>query len=467
MRTTFLLAFPSLLLVACPPPPEDETDRGRLDSADGDSGDTDSGDTDGDEPAPQDVRSAHLTLDLTTRAAQATVAVRPAAGAGAVRLDVSGLTVSGVSVDGAPVEAAFEEGWLVAPVDATAEEVQVTVDYTFPARNESQFDGWMPFFGVTFVWPYFCGNLYPCNPDIQDGLSFTMEVTGVEAGLEAVYATDSVGVGPAYMPAVAIGTYEKLDLGTTAAGTAVSAWYFRGAEGLADAEAGTANLVETVDFYERVYGPYAYGPELGSVEVDWGGDSWGGMEHHPYSHIARWDFATEEVHAHEAAHGWFGDAVRFACWEDFVLSEGTVTYMAARAMEESGGPDLWAYYVDDFLTPICSGRDVNAVVLPDETCNGIDILEEDLWSLAPYMKGACFYEEVADVIGIDALDAVIGDFYVDHMGGTGRMAEMIAAIEAAAEPSDRAAIESAVEDWLRAEACPEDYAARCRAHAAP
>jgi aminopeptidase N len=467
MRTTCLLALPSLFLMACPAPSDDgsdgDTDRDSATDTD-DSGDTDSGTP---EPAAQDVVSAHLSLDLTTRAAQATVTVRPAAGAGSVRLDVSGLTVSAVSIDGVPVAATFEEGWLVAPVDAAAEQVDVAVDYAFPARNESQFDGWMPFFGVSFIWPYFCGNLYPCNPDIQDGLTFTMEVTGVEEGLEAVYATDSVGVAPAYMPAVAIGTYEKLDLGATSAGTRVSAWYFRGAQGLSDAEAGTANLVETVDFYEQVYGPYAYGPELGSVEVDWGGDSWGGMEHHPYSHIARWDFATEEVHAHEAAHGWFGDAVRFECWEDFVLSEGTVTYMAARAMEESGGPDLWAYYVDDFLEPVCSGRDVNPVVLPDETCNGIDILEEDIWSLATYMKGACFYEEVADVVGVQELDAVIGQFYVERVGGTGRMADMIAAIEAAAEPSDRAAIEAAVQAWLRSDACPEDYAARCRTHGNP
>ena len=415
-----------------------------------------------DDRADQDVVSAALSFDVSTLAARAELVVRPAGGV--VRLDARGLEVHGVWVDGDPTEPEDDGGWLV--VDAEADPVTVRVDYTFPERGPSQFDGWMPGHGVSFLWPYYCGNLYPCDPDIRDGLRFTLEVTGVAEGLIAVYGEDSVGDAPPYMPAFAIGDYERRSFGTTSAGTEVVAWYFAGADGLARAEAGAANLLESVDFFERVYGPYAYGPIMGSVEVDWGADSWGGLENHPYSHVARFDFATEEVHAHEAAHGWFGDAVRFECWEDFVLSEGTVTYMAARAMEESGGPDLWSYYVDDFLEPICSGRDVNAIVLPDDTCGEIDILAEDLWSLAPYMKGACFYEEVGDVIGIDAVDEVIGTFYRDHVGGTARMAEMVAALEAAAAPEDREAIRAAQTDWLDTLACPADYAARCRAHAA-
>ena len=42
--------------------------------------------------------------------------------------------------------------------------------------------------------------------------------------------------------------------------------------------------------------------------------------------------------AHEAAHGWFGNGVRLRCWEDFVLSEGTASYLAARVLEEVAGP---------------------------------------------------------------------------------------------------------------------------------
>jgi aminopeptidase N len=223
--------------------------------------------------------------------------------------------------------------------------------------------------------------------------------------------------------------------------------------------------VEVFDFFETTYGPYAFGPEYGSVEVDWAGDSWGGMEHHPYSHIGTFDMNDEEVHAHEAGHGWFGDGVRMQCWEDFVLSEGTNSYITAHAMEEIGGPDLWAYYVDDFLVPICENQGGSAVILP-ETCDEIDIATDPIWSLATYMKGACFYEDVGDLIGTDLLDEVLGDFYQAHVNGTARMQDMLDAIAARTPESDQAALAVLAEEWLYTRACPDDYKSRCRSRQA-
>ena len=174
------------------------------------------------------------------------------------------------------------------------------------------------------------------------------------------------------------------------------------------------------------------------------------------------------ITVHEAAHGWFGDGVRIACWEDFVLSEGTTTYIAARALEQVDGPSQWDYYVDDFLVPICedSSRDptlVNTIVLPD-TCGVIDFVHDDLWSITPYMKGACFYEEVADVIGQDELDTLIGEFYTAHVGEAAHMQDMIDLIEARADTSQKPAITGLVSDWLLSFDCPENYAERCRTH---
>lgn len=412
------------------------------------------------DPVEQDILSTTIALDLTTLAGTATIDVIP--GPGGVRLDVHGLDVHAVRVDGADVALSVADGTLTVPATAQAE---LAVDYTFPTRTVGQFDGWMPTLGVTFIWPDHCGNLYPCDPAMADGAVFGFEVTGVPEGQTAIYPTTTYSDAPAYMPGIAVGNYTKVDLGATPAGTTVSAWYLTDvAGGYEDTVAGTAHLVDAFDFYETTYGPYAFGPDVGTVQVDWGSDSWGGMEHHPYFHVGMYDFWNGEAQVHEAAHGWFGDGVRVACWEDFVLSEGTVTYMAARAMEESAGPDLWAYYVEDFLEPICDGRDVNTIVLP-ETCNAIDFEESDVWSLATYMKGACFYEEVGERIGYEVLDAVIGSFYVANVNDAARMRAMIDAIEAAADPADVDAIEAYATDWLYTEACPEDYAARCGAHA--
>lgn len=418
------------------------------------------------ETGVQDIQTTDLALDLAGLAGRATLVVVPANGK--VTLDVAGLSVSAVTLDGEEVDPDLTDGTLTIPTPGAPDPVTVVVDYGFPARTPAQFDGWMPSLGVSFVWPYSCSNLFPCDPSLEDGVTFTMNVTGVEDGQTAIYPSSTVGDGPTYMAAVAVGDYTRLDLGKTTAGTALSAWYLPGSHSLEDATTGTAHLVSAFDYFEQTYGPYNFGPEAGTVEVDWGADSWGGMEHHPFVHVGKFDFNDEEAQVHEAGHGWFGDGVRLACWEDFVLSEGTTTYIAAHALEQVDGPNEWDYYVDDFLTPICEGNSpdptlVNTIVLPD-TCNEIDFVHDDLWSITPYMKGACFYEEVADLIGQDALDRTLSEFYSTHVGGAARMQDMIDLIEARADPADQPAIEALVTDWLLSYDCPENYAERCRTH---
>ncbi len=419
----------------------------------------------GKDPAetPQDLLHTDLALNLTALTGRATITAVPSSPSGKVRLDVAGLTVSRVAVDGREVELSVAAGTLTVNTegkDATAP-IDIVVDYAFSVRTPLTFDGWMPGLGVSFVWPYYCSNLFPCDPSMSDGLVYSMDVSGVGAGLTAIYPRTTTSDGPAYMAGVAVGDYVEIAVGTTPAGTEIKAWYLANPRGDQAARQGTAHLMEVFDYYETHYGPYAFGPEYGSVEVDWGADSWGGMEHHPYSHIGTFDMNDEEVHAHEAGHGWFGDGVRIACWEDFVLSEGTTTYIAARSMEQVGGGDLWAYYVDDFLEPICQGAGVNTVILPT-TCNKIDFVNNDLWSLATYMKGACFYEDVADLIGPAELDTVIGDFYRDNVNTAARMTDMLDAIYAHTSPADQAALQTLEDEWLRTKACPTDYATRCR-----
>jgi aminopeptidase N len=414
------------------------------------------------EPAAQDILTTHVALDLEGLTGQATIVVRPAGGAESVWLEAEGLTILSVQVDGAEVTAEVAGGLLTVPVPDATTPHTIVVDYLFPARTLATFDGWMPEAGVSFIWPWFCSNLFPCNSSTDDGVTFTMEVTGIDAGLTAVYPKTTVTDAPSYMPAVALGDYVKLDLGTTTAGTVLSAWYLPGVGAEAAALEGTAHLPLVFDFLEQTYGPYAFGPEAGTVEVDWGDDSWGGSEHHPFFHVARFDFRNEEVQAHEAAHGWFGNGVRIACWEDFVLSEGTTTYMAAHALESVGGPDLWPYYVE-FLEAICTGFDVNTVALPD-SCGEIDFLSDDLWSLVPYIKGACFYEGVADLIGAELLDEVIRDFYLAHVNRPARMREMLDSIKARVDAEQRDKVDMLVEEWLLSVECPADYATRCSIH---
>jgi aminopeptidase N len=285
-----------------------------------------------------------------------------------------------------------------------------------------------------------------------------MQLRGVPDQKTPVYPKDIPAEAPAYTPAFVVGDYTKTELGSTPAGTRLVVWTRPGElEAMLD---GTSHLVETFGFLEKTYGPYTFGDEAGSVSVEWG-EEYGGMENHPLWHISGMALRSQEVHTHEAAHGWFGTGVRFACWEDFVLSEGTTSYISGRALEEVGGPDLFDTYVAEMDLFCGTKGDVRA--LPD-TCNEIDITTDPLWSMVPYMKGACFYEDVADQIGVARMDTIIASFYQKHVGTAVHMEDMLDAIRSELSPEEQAPFEERVEDWLLSPKCPADYAERCGRH---
>lgn len=352
------------------------------------------------------------------------------------------------------------DGLLSFQTEANTENIFI-IAYEFPERTLYEFDGWMPNQGVSFIWPDHCGNLYPCNPNTEDGIRFSVKITEAPQGATVIAPEQLIPEAPPYMPAFAMGDYTKLEVGTTQTGIDVFAWYLDGEDGLEDAQWGVLNMIESINFLEETYGTYAFGDKIGAVEVDWGSDSYGGMEHHPYFHVGQYDFWNEETQIHEVAHGWFGNAVRLQCWEDFVLSEGTVTYMTAKTLQEVAGYDLWEYYVEEFLEPICQGEDYNAIVMPSG-CNDIDFENDNLWSLATYMKGACFYEEAGDILGEAVIDQIIGEFYTANKYRPAKMEDMIELIYKNSNTTQRIEIEQAIQDWLLSYECPADYANRCR-----
>jgi len=299
--------------------------------------------------------------------------------------------------------------------------------------------------GFTFVWPYFCGNLFPCHSDPADGTDFTLDLSGVPADQTAVFPATIPTDAPSYQVAWAIGDYTELPLGTTTAGTHVSL-YHRPDE-VAAAQQGGANLVAVFDWYEKTLGPYRFGDHVGGVSITWPIGAFGGMEHHPLWHVSRGSFDDEETQAHEAAHGWFGDGIRIACWEDFVLSEGTVTYLAGRALEvvaPSVGAAVWTSYATELSR--LSGTDK---VWPDG-CNSIDILQDDLYTNAPYMRGAFFYRALADKVGADKVDEVLRTFYTAHAGQAAHMSDMLDTIQQVTgyDPS------ACADTWLRSTTLP-------------
>ena len=191
------------------------------------------------------------------------------------------------------------------------------------------------------------------------------------------------------------------------------------------------------------------------------------MEHHPYFHVSSGSIDSEETQAHEAAHGWYGDGVRIACWEDFVLSEGTTTYLAARALHEVGGPsisnEVWRDY-ECQLVSSCQSRNTAAYPIDPNrrTCNQIDLLHHPLWSGVPYYKGAFFYRRVAELVSAEWLDAKLSSFYLRHKNQAASMDDMIAHLKVGRNRSQARRIDALAQTWLRNVACPAEVASMCR-----
>jgi aminopeptidase N len=411
------------------------------------------------EDLTRDILTTDLELDLTTLKGKATITLAASATSKGASFEIGDLDITKVSDDLGALQFATKSGKHGSQLDVGVPEgaaaAKIVVEYAF--KDHTMFDGWMAKEQVSFLWPYFCGNLFPCKSDPADGVAFTMKITGEAAGMTAVYPAVIPSDAPSYMPAVAVGKFTKLDLGATTKGTKISAWFLPGQD--ADAATGTAHLKQVFDFYEKTYGDYSFGTTAGSVSADWGPGDYGGMEHHPYWHVGKNDFKSEEVHAHEAAHGWYGDGVRIACWEDFVLSEGTVSYLAAHALEQVQ-VDVWAGYECELKYVCDPANGANTIALPT-TCNTIDLLNDPLWSSVPYMKGAYFFRDVGKAIGAAVLDTALAEFYKANVGKPAKMQALIDHIKSKTDAIGQKAVDGLETTWLKTLDCPVDVATLC------
>ncbi len=390
------------------------------------------------EPTPNSAREivdTKLAVDVTALSATATITLGASQLPGAT-LEVGDLMIDTVTSNGAAMPFAIDGAKMHLALAAAT--MPTTIDVAYHYKQHEMFDG-ASMRGFTFVWPYFCGNLFPCHSDPTDGTTFTLDVQGVPEGKTAIYP-ETIAEGPAYQVAWSIDAYVETPLGTTTAGTQLSAWH-RTSE-TTFVMNGTQNLVAAFDWLEKTIGPYRFGTKAGTVSVAWPAGAYGGMEHHPRWHVDDNSIGSQETNVHEAAHGWFGDGIRIKCWEDFVLSEGTVTYLAARALDvvaPAVGAQTWMSYESEL-----AGISGTSPVWP-QSCGAIDILNDNLYTNAPYIRGAFFYKGVADKVGADKLDEALAAFYAAHAGKTAGMADMLDTIKTVTgyDPT------TCAETWLR------------------
>ncbi|HEY4243067.1 MAG TPA: M1 family aminopeptidase [Kofleriaceae bacterium] len=376
--------------------------------------------------ADRDVTDTKLAFDVSAMTATATVTFAPSTTPGAT-LEVGDLVLNAVKIDGARIPFAQHVTSVASTVDlgVPASDQPIAVEFDYAYKTHEQFQG-ASAGGYTFIWPFFCGNLFPCHSQPSDGTTFSsIALTGVPAGKTAIVAPAITVDAPSYMFAWTIDAYTELPLGTTTAGTHLSVWYRDGE--LADATTGTADSVAAFDWLEKNIGPYRFGDRAGSVSIGWPAGAYGGMEHHPFWHVSSRDLANKDTNVHESAHGWFGDGVRIACWEDFVLSEGTVSYLAAKSLEvvdADAGAAAWASNQTQL-----AALHGNQPVWP-QSCNQIDILNDGLYSNAPYMRGAFFYRAVELKYGAQPVIDALHEFFMANQGKAAKMSDMITTLEA-------------------------------------
>lgn len=402
----------------------------------------------------RDVLSTELELDLLSHLATARITFAGSTSTSA-SLDVYDLDVIEITGPDGPISYLRRSDRLDLELPSGEDPVTVSIRYAFD--NQNNFVGWMPELGVTYLFPDNCGYFYPCRPDPAEGSTFSLDVVGTGDQV-AVYPEEIPADAPSYMLGMALGDYQQIELGTTTAGTEVSAWHLPGSrDRMLD---GAGALVEIFDFYEQTYGPYMFGHRVASVEASWGGN-YGGAEHHPYWHVSDSALPDPEVHAHEAAHGWFGNGVRLNCWEDLVMSDGVASYLAAHAVEELGLYDPWPAY-GDWVDAVCSDPGSNTVAMPSG-CSGAANPDHPLWSAVPYVKGTCFLEDVGDLIGIDRLDETLAAFYEEYRGRPAQVDHLLLILKDL-NRDHTAALDVLIEEWLTSEACPVDAAQRCGGH---
>jgi len=411
----------------------------------------------------RDILSMDLDVDLSTDTAVATLTLAPSQSTGAT-FEAQGLTVTSVTkLDGSPLD--FQQWGGGLHVGVPTEEPTLVVAYEI-ARTTG-FDG-LHDDGFTYIWPNYCGNLFPCHSSPADGLTYTLSVNGAPDGQIVQHASGSEMDVPSYAigwntrsesrTALVLSIYRpdegSLD-SNTEYGTRITAYSLSPNYNFTQMVAGTRGLMSSFEWLESQLGPSPQGPDLQVHEVDYPSSERPGIETAPYWHLDSSVTSSRQTHVHESIHGWFGNGVRMRCWEDFVMSEGATTYLAALAF---GHVDGEAATLDEFvayrneLNSWMTAPDIPKVAWPGG-CNDIDIIEDGMYTGIPYFKGALFLKAVEDEVGREPVVAALATFVNAHLGEAAGMQDLIDVLEAETD-IDPAVLDGLVWGWLKSEPLP-------------
>ncbi|MCG8102978.1 MAG: hypothetical protein N0C91_11400 [Candidatus Thiodiazotropha endolucinida] len=244
---------------------------------------TDRSDADGDDLPDastdwsRDILHTSLNIDLETMTGIADLVLSGSLLSSAASFEIGDLTIINVVSDGDQLKFNAKLGQLDVGIPLSVGQQMITIEYYLNLHHN--FDGILDS-GVTFTWPYYFGNIFPCKSQPAEGSGFELVVSGIPDGEISIYPELITADAPSYMLAWAVGDYDYSMLGITANGTEVGVYYFP--DEAEKALNGTRYLRDVFDWYEQTYGDYLFGEKVASVSVKWPAGGYGGLEHHPF-----------------------------------------------------------------------------------------------------------------------------------------------------------------------------------------
>ena len=164
---------------------------------------------------------------------------------------------------------------------------------------------------------------------------------------------------------------------------------------------------------EEVYGPYRW--DRYDLLILPPSFPFGGMENPRLSFITPTVIAGDKslvaLIAHELAHSWSGNLVTNSSWRDLWLNEGFTTYLTNRIMQFVYGDDR--YKMEMSLGYADLQADLNDLDDHDELL-AVDIRgrdPDDAFSNIPYEKGSLFLYEMEQIVGREAFDQFLLDYF--------------------------------------------------------
>jgi alanyl aminopeptidase len=242
---------------------------------------------------------------------------------------------------------------------------------------------------------------------------------------------------PSYLVAFAVGPFEMLDAGKTAAGAPIRVAVPRGhAEEAAIPVEDTAPLLARLEDYFGTPYPFA---KLDLVPIP--DTAWFSAMENPglityYAPIlltkpADRTYLDRRVYAltaaHEMAHQWFGDLVTMAWWDDTWLNEGFAAWMSTRivaAWKPEWHEDLRAVVSRTRVMTIDSRAASRRVREPADDWNGF----EDAFDGITYTKGQAVIAMIERWVGPEVFQKGIRLDLARHARGNARYDDLVAAL---------------------------------------